>query len=129
MPGAGAVQVTVVAPACLQVEGGIRPLASALWFARMSAAISALLVGFGFGDIDAIAALGCGPDRLSPAQVPSPARTRATAASTAIQRGWRYQRGSRGPGGAAAGPACGPGPPGSGPLAARRWEARVPPLR
>src|SRR5690242_10096331 len=123
MPGAGAVQVTVVALACLQAEGGIRPLASALWLARMSAAISALLVGFGFGDIDAITALVCGPDRLSPAQVPSPARTRTTAASTAIQRGWRYQRGSRGPAGgpagrAADGPAAGrtalagwPGPP------------------
>src|SRR5689334_1881168 len=96
IPPAGAVQVTTVGTPCLQVPGGSSPAASALWLARTSAAISALGLGFGFGDIAAIVALGCDPGRPSPAQVPSPARTRAAAASTAIQRGWRYQRGSRG---------------------------------
>src|SRR5215831_8974120 len=95
MPAAGAVQVTLSGLSCLQVEGGSWPLASALLSARMSAAISAL--GFGFGDIDGIVALWCDPDPRSPAQVPAPARTRTTAASTAIQRGLRYQRGSLGP--------------------------------
>src|SRR5690349_9442552 len=119
IPPYGAVQVTTAGTPCLQVEAGSRPAASGLLFARMSAAISALVLGFGFGDIAAIVALGCGPGRLSPAQVPSPARTRATAASTAIQRGRRYQCGSRGPAGSpVGGPADGraalagwPGPP------------------
>src|SRR5690348_18254640 len=97
MPDTGAVQVTLSGLPCLQVEGGSWPLASALLSARMSAAISAPV--FGFGDIDGIVALWCDPDPLSPAQVPKPARIRATAASTAIQRGRRYQRGSRGPAG------------------------------
>src|SRR6266568_1126127 len=100
MPDAGAVQVTVVALSCLQVEGGSWPLTSALLFARTSAAISAFGVGFGFGfgfgDV-AVVALWCDPKPLSPAQVPRPASTRATAASTAIQCGRRYQRGPRGP--------------------------------
>src|SRR5690348_9138628 len=132
IPPYGAVQVTTAGTPCLQVEGGSLPLASGLLFARMSAAISALVLGFGLCDV-AGAALWCDPPPFSPAQVPSPTRSRPTAASTAIQRGWRYQRGSRGGGPAGGpadgrpGPACRPGPPRSGPAYWRRCEARVPP--
>src|SRR6516164_5690531 len=58
MPGCGAVQVTIVALCCLQVDGGSRPLAPPLWLASMSAAISALS-GFAFGlaDMDDVAML------------------------------------------------------------------------
>jgi hypothetical protein len=129
MPAAGAVQVTIVALVCLQVEGGSLPVASPLLLARASAAISGLSVGLGLGVCDVfIAALACEPEPLRPTQVPTPARTRTTAASTAIQRGRRYHCGSRGPpgdgGGAAAG---GPGSPGSAMPYSRRWEAMVPP--
>src|SRR5882672_5653476 len=102
MPGAGAVQVTAAAPACLQVDGGIRPMASALLSASVSAAISALVVCLGLGGA-AVAAPWSDPDPRSPAQVLSPARTRTTAARPAIQRGRRYQRGARGPAGGPAG--------------------------
>src|SRR5689334_22068347 len=109
IPPAGAEQVTTVGTPCLQVAGGSSPAASALLSARMRAATSALVLGFGLCDT-AGAALWCDPLPFSPAQVPSPTRSRPTAASTAIQRGWRYQRGSRG-GGPAGGPADGrPGP-------------------
>src|SRR5690242_1251050 len=117
MPATGAVQVTLAGLSCLQAEGGSWPFASGLLFARASAAISALVVGFGLADIDGIVALWCDLDPFSPAQVPRPARTRTTAASAAIQRGRRYQRGSRGPadggtadGGPAAWPCVPPGP-------------------
>src|SRR4051812_30835613 len=105
MPEAGAVQVTVVGMPCLQVAGGIRPVASELLSARVSAVIRALVLGVGLADAGGGAALWRGPDPRSAAQVPSPARTRAAAARTAIQRGWRYQRGSRRPAGGGA-PAC-----------------------
>src|SRR5690348_5596894 len=123
MPPPGAVQVTWVGLSCLQAEGGSRPEASLLLFARVSAFISAL----GTGLCDAVP--GCAPEPpLRPIQVPTPARTRTTAASTAIQRGCRYHCGSRGPpgdgGGAAAG---GPGSPGPATPYSRRWEAMVPP--
>src|SRR6478672_12144122 len=129
MPAAGALEVKSVPLVCLQVEGGSLPMASPLLLARMSAAISGLCVGLGFGVCDIfIAALACEPEPLRPTQVPTPARTRATAASTAIQRGRRYHCGSRGPpgdgGGAAAG---GPGSPGSAMPYSRRCEAMVPP--
>src|SRR6266487_1029115 len=99
MPAAGAVQVTLARLSCLQLEGGSLPVASALLFARMSAFISALVVGLGLADIDGIvvARLACEPEPLRPAQVPSPAATRTTAASAASQPGRRYQRGPRGP--------------------------------
>src|SRR5215475_8543440 len=109
MPDAGAVQVTTVALVCLQVEGGSLPVASPLLLARMSAAISGLGVGLGFGVCDTfIAALACEPEPLRPTQVPTPARIRTTAASAAIQRGLRYHCGSRGP------PGDGGGGPGGG---------------
>src|SRR5205823_7719576 len=95
IPAAGAEQVTTVETPCLQVEGGSSPFASALLFARMRAAISALVLGLALGDAGGGAALWCDPDPFSPVQTASPTRTRPTAASTAIQRGWRYQRGSR----------------------------------
>src|SRR6478672_12307820 len=105
-PAAGPVQVTFVGPSCLQVEAGSLPVASPLLFARTSAFISALAAGFCFAlaDIDGIvvAPLACEPDALRPAQVLRPATARTRAASTAIQRGCRYQRGLRGrPGGGA----------------------------
>src|SRR2546421_3276816 len=98
MPAAGAVQVSLAGLSCLQLEGGSLPVASALLFARMSAFISALVVGLGLADIDGIvvAPLACEPDPFRPTQVPRPAATRTTATSVAIQRGWRYQRGPRG---------------------------------
>ena len=106
MPGAGAVQVTCVELSCLQVEGGSLPVASPLLFVRMSAVISALVFGLGFGVDDiVIAAFGCEPEPLSPTQVPTPASTRTTAASAAIQRGRRYHCGSRGPPGDGGAPA------------------------
>ena len=52
IPGAGAVHVTIVALCCLQVEGGSRPLAPPLWFARMIALISALGLAFGLAGAD-----------------------------------------------------------------------------
>src|SRR6266487_3875926 len=128
MPAAGAVQVTLAGLSCLQDEGGSLPVASALWFARMSAFISALVVGLGLADIDGIviALFACEPDPLRPAQVPRPAATRITAASAASQRGRRYQRGSRGRldrGGAPAG--C-PGSPGPAVPNSRRCDVRAP---
>src|SRR5215831_9330983 len=99
MPGAGAVQVTWVWVFCLQADGGSRPLAWRLEFVRMTARISAPIAGLGFGlcDID-IEAVGCPWEPpLRPAQMPTPARSTTTAASAAIQRGCRYQRGPRGP--------------------------------
>src|SRR5258705_485475 len=122
MPAAGAVQVTWVELSCLQEEGGSLPVASPLLFARRSAVISAPGVGLGFGVEDIfIAALGgCEPEPLRPIQVPTPARTRTTAASAAIQRGRRYPCGPRGPprdggalqGGPGRGPPAGPVAPG-----------------
>src|SRR5580692_10590947 len=89
MPVAGAVQVTWVGVSCVQAEGGSRPVAPLLLFARMSAFISVLGTGF--------EAPACAPEPLlRPIQVPRPATTRTAAASTAIQRGCRYQRGPRG---------------------------------
>src|ERR1700759_4528602 len=113
MPGAGAVQVTWVAEACLQVEGGSRPWAWALLFVTMIAFISALVAGFGFGGIDGIVeAPACEPEPLRPAQMPTPARSTTAAASAASQRGCRYQRGPFGwPGG---GGVPAPGWPASG---------------
>src|SRR5258705_9525686 len=106
MPAAGAVQVTWVELSCLQEEGGSLPVASPLLFARTSAVISALVVGLGFGVEDIfIAAFGGEPDPLRPTQVPTPARTRTTAASAAIQRGRRYHCGPRGPPGDGGAPA------------------------
>src|SRR6476659_11202582 len=129
MPAAGAVQVTCVELSCLQVEGGSLPVASPLLLVRASAVISALVLGLGFGVDDIFtAAFGCGPEPLRATHVPTPASTRTTAASAAIQRGRRYHCGSRGPpgdgGGAAAG---GPGSPGSAMPYSRRCEAMVPP--
>src|SRR6201994_548424 len=111
MPAAGAVQVTSVCLVLLQVEGGSLPVASPLLLARMSAVISGLCVGLGFGVCDIfIAALACEAGPLRPNQAPPPAKSTTTAASAPIQRGRRYHCGSRGPpgdgGGAAAG---GPG--------------------
>ena len=86
----------------MQVEGGSLPAAPLLLFASMSAFISGLVVGFGFGfglaDMDGMVIwrAECEPEAFSPAQVPSPAATRTTAARTASQRGRRYQRGPRG---------------------------------
>src|ERR1700730_8888 len=98
MPVAGAVQVTWVGVSCVQAEGGSRPVASLLLFARMSAFISALGTGF--------EAPACAPEPLlRPIQVPRPATTRTAAASTAIQRGCRYHRGPRGPRGDGGAPA------------------------
>src|SRR6266513_2887689 len=98
MPEAGAVQVTCVELSCLQVEGGNLPVASQLLLVRVSAVISALVFGLGFGVDDIfIAALACVPDPLRPTQVPTPASSTTTAASATIQRGRRYHRGSRGP--------------------------------
>ena len=54
MPGAGAVQVTIVEPCCLQVEGGSLPVATELSFVSLSALISALgaaFFGFALADI------------------------------------------------------------------------------
>src|SRR5258708_3981643 len=97
MPTNGAVQVTIVEPSCLQVEGGSLPVASPLLLVTMTAFISALVVCFGFAGGIAILA---GREPLSPAQVPSPAATRTTAARSASQRGRRYQCGPCGrPGG------------------------------
>src|SRR4029077_15322224 len=114
---------------CLQVEGGSLPVASPLLLARTIALISGLGVGLGLGVCDiSLAPVSGEPEPLRPTQVPAPARTRTTAASTAIQRGLRYHCGSRGPpgdgGGAAAG---GPGSPGPAMPYSRRWEAMVPP--
>src|SRR5215467_7931416 len=111
MPAAGAVQVTTVALVCLQVEGGSWPVASPLLLARTTAAISGLGVGLGLGVCDGlIAAVACEPEPLRPIQVPTPARSRTTAASAAIQRGRRYHCGSRGPPGDGGGAAAnGPG--------------------
>src|SRR5579864_3842964 len=103
MPSTGAVQVTRAGLSCLHVEGGSRPWASALWLVTASAFISALSAGFfglGLGVMVGMARPWCEPEPDSPAQVPRPARTRISAARTAIHRGWRYQRGPRGrPGG------------------------------
>src|SRR5271170_7451935 len=97
MPGAGATQVTMFDPCCLQVNGGSLPAASELWFVSVSAAISALgaaFFGFALADMDGMAALPlCELEPLSPAQVPRPATSRTSTASSASQRGWRYQRG------------------------------------
>src|SRR5579864_32255 len=86
---------------CLQLDGGRKPLASPLWLVTASAIISALSAGFfGAGDMVGMALPLCDPEPLSPAQVPRPAMTSSSAASTAIHRGWRYHRGPRGrPGG------------------------------
>src|SRR5436309_2909984 len=106
MPAAGAVQVTWAGLSCLQVEGGSLPVASPLLFARASALISGPAVGLGVGVDDIFAAtLACEPEPLRPTQVLTPATTRATAASTAIQRGRRYHCGSCGPPGDGGAPA------------------------
>ena len=103
---AGAVQVTWFGLSCLQADGGSWPLASLLLFVTISAFISAPVVGLGFGLGDiAGAALGCEPAPLTPTQVLTPATTRITAASTAIQRGRRYHCGSCGPPGDGGAPA------------------------
>src|SRR6516225_5214940 len=133
MPGAGAVQVTIVALCCLQVEGGIRPLAPPLWLASVSAAISAL-GGSAFGlaeadmdDIDMAPPCGFDPP-LTRAQVPRPAATRTSAVSAAIHPGRANQR-RGGPDRPGAG-GCGSAPPGGGgSLAGRRWETMVSPCR
>src|SRR5215469_4495635 len=117
MPFAGAAQVTWVGVFCVQVEGGSMPLAALLWFARVSAFVSAL----GGGVCDVV------PEVLRPIQVPSPARSTTAAASAAIQRGCRYQRGPRGSPWAGGTPAGWPGSPGPATPYSRRWEARVPP--
>ena len=108
MPGAGAVQVTWVGVFCLQVEGGSRPLASLLLFARMSAFISA--IGTGLCDI-VPEVPACPLEPLRPIQVPSPATARISTASGASQRGWRYQCGPRGRSGGGWAPAGWPGSP------------------
>src|ERR1700751_2845620 len=129
MLDAGAVQVTWVWLSCLQADGGNRPLASRLWFARMTAFISGPLVGLGSGLCDIVAeALGCPLEPpLRPAQMPSPAMSTTTAASATIQRGCRYQRGPPGPPRDGGAPASWPGPPGPATPYSRRWEVRVPP--
>src|SRR5204862_183324 len=110
MPEAGAVQVTCVELFCLQVEGGSLPVASPLLLVRASAVISALVFGLGFGVDDIfIAAFGCVPGPLRATQVPTPASSRTTAASAAIQRGRRYHCGPSGPPGAGGVPAGVPG--------------------
>ena len=53
----------------------------------------------------------CELEALSPAQVPSPATARIRTASSASQRGWRYQRGPRGRPGGGWAPTGWPGPP------------------
>ena len=108
-------QVTYVWLSCLQADGGNRPLAWRLLFARMTAFISGPVVGLGFGLGDIVVeALACAPEPpLRPAQMPTPARSTTTAASAASQRGRRYQRGPRGSpwdGGAPAGWPGSPGP-------------------
>src|SRR5689334_18272420 len=125
MPVAGAVQVTWVGVSCLQAEAGSRPVASLLLFARRSAFISAL----GTGSCDVVpGAPACAPEPLlRPIQVPRPATTRTAAASTAIQRGCRYQRGPRGPRGDGGAPAARSGSAGPAAPCSRRWEATVPP--
>src|SRR5215472_4664320 len=141
MPGAGAVQVTIVALCCLQVDGGIRPISPPLWLASVSAAISAL-GGLAFGladadidDMDMAPACGFDPP-LTSAQVPRPATTRTSAVSAAIQPGRANQR-RRGPGGPdAGGPDAGgrgsavPGGGGvGGSPSTRRCETTVSPWR
>ena len=106
MPAAGAVQVMCVELSCLQDEGGSLPVASPLLLVRASAVISALVFGLGFGVDDIfIEAFACGLEPLRPTQVLTPARTRTTAASAAIQRGRRYHCGPRGPPGDGGAPA------------------------
>src|SRR3954466_7347631 len=100
MPPGGAVQVTWVGVFCLQAEGGSRPVASLLLFARRTAFISALGAGL------CGAAPECAPEPpLRPIQVLRPATPRPPAASTAIQRGCRYHCGPRGPAGDGGAPA------------------------
>src|SRR5260370_37854928 len=99
MPDTGALQVIFVVLCWWQVEGGSWPFAVALWFASMSALISAL-GGFAIGlaDMDDMAMPWVwDPDPpLTRAQVPAPAAIRTRAARAPIQRGWRDPR--RGPG-------------------------------
>src|SRR5579859_644032 len=136
IPGAGAVQVTIVAPCCLQLEGGSSPLAPPLWSASMIAAISALGgagLALALAVIDGMVMAAARPPwpPLSPAQIPAPAAIRISAVSAAIQRGWRnHRRGAP----ARPAPAPGPGwlPPGGAPpapdgSAGRRWETMVSP--
>src|SRR5215469_12791444 len=134
MPGAGAVQVTIVALCCLQVDGGIRPLAPPLRLASVSAAISALggsAFGLAEADMDDIdmAPLCAFDPLLTRAQVPRPAATRTSAVSAAIHPGRANQR-RGGPDRPGAG-GCGSAPPGGGggSLAGRRWETMVSPCR
>src|SRR6516165_172821 len=135
MPGAGAVQVTIVVLCCLQVDGGSRPLAPPLSFASVSALISAL-GGWAFGlaeaDMEDMAIPpACAFDPpLTRAQVPRPAATRTSAVSAAIHPGRANQRrdGSRRPGAGGCGSAAA-GADGGGSLAARRCETIVSPCR
>jgi hypothetical protein len=95
MPGAGEMQVTMFDPCCLQVDCGSLPAASELWSVTVSALISALgaaFFGFSLADMDGIAALPlCELEPLTPGPDPQPATARISTASSASQRGWRYQ--------------------------------------